>query len=164
MSQEQNLISLPSFKCLHQIQSVQWPCSVLSSLTLKTKPAQEDTVCAGSELDQMNLIPVSFTLMETVMMNVRAVLMSSPLRKSAPLMLEPIPVLWSHVGRYYLEALQNWTFRVTFLYKSTIIIHFECDQVILALLIIKIIIIIFTPLFQRSTCGICRRPIQLCVC
>lgn len=56
-------------------------------------------MCAGSELDQMNLIPVSFTLMETVMMNVRAVLMSSPL------MLEPIPVLWSHVvTRYYLET------------------------------------------------------------
>ena len=79
----------------------------------------------------MNLIPVLFMLMETVVMNVKRVLRLAlhrnvstvSLRRSAPLMLGLTTVLWPHVGRYYLEKEQNWTLKVNeFLYNGEIIL------------------------------------------
>lgn len=69
-------------------------------------------MCAGSKPDHKNLIPGSFTIIETVMMSVTAapshgrhrnVSTDSP-RQSAPLMLEPFLVLWSQVESFYLET------------------------------------------------------------
>ena len=78
-------------------------------------------MCSGSEPDQMNLIPVSFTLMETVVLNVRRVsrldlhrnVSTASLRTSAPLMPGLITALWPHVERFCLEMEQNWTLEVS---------------------------------------------------
>ena len=87
-------------------------------------------MCSGSEPDQMNLIPVSFTLMETVVLNVRRVsrldlhrnVSTASLRTSARLMPGLITALWPHVERFCLEMEQNWTLKVKIPPKRSIII------------------------------------------
>lgn len=82
----------------------------------------------GSDLDQINLIQISSTLMEIDMMNVtlRKAAFITSRRTLAPLMLGLITVLWPRVGRYYLEMEPNWIFKVS-LFCIWKIWTFECQ-------------------------------------
>lgn len=102
------------------IQGILWPYSVLFSLNLKTKSAQEATASTGSGMERTHLIQLSSTLLETGPMSAtrvltlrRAAFMGSP-RTLSPLMLGHTTVLWSSVGRYYLEMEQKRLFKVLF--------------------------------------------------
>ena len=112
-------------------------------------------MCSGSELDQKNMIPLSFTLMETVVLNVRRVsrldlhrnVSTASLRTSAPLTLELITALWPHVERFCLETEQKWTLKVKISpQKCILIIHSDLFKSIK-------ILIIFSLSYCLSTLG-----------